>query len=118
MLCRLRPLVVGALFLGFASSGAIAAADNTAGKAVYDQTCAACHGADGEGSMPGVPDLTASSSVLRKPESELIHNTVMGVRSPGSQMGMPPKGGNPALTKEEITSAIRYMRATFLHQAR
>jgi len=115
MLHRLGSLAVAAVILGFTSSVAIAAADNTAGQAVYDQTCAACHGEDGEGTMPGVPDLTAGNSVLRKPVSELVRNTMMGVRSPGSRMGMPPKGGNPALTKEEITSAIRYMRAAFMH---
>jgi len=115
MLHRLGSLAVAAVILGFTSSVAIAAADNTAGQAVYDQTCAACHGEDGEGTMPGVPDLTAGNSVLRKPVSELVRNTMMGVQSPGSRMGMPPKGGNPTLTKEEITSAIRYMRAAFMH---
>ena len=101
--------------LGFAMPAVGVAADNISGKAVYEQTCAACHGSDGEGSMPGVPDLTTSNSVLRKPESELIRNTMKGVQSPGSPMGMPPKGGNPALTREEITNAIRYMRVTFMH---
>lgn len=109
----MKPLVLALTALGFVLPTVVAAAESSSGKTVYDQTCAACHGADGEGAMPGVPDLTASNSVLRKPESELIRNTINGVRSPGSRMGMPPKGGNPALTEEEITSAIRYMRATF-----
>ncbi|MFH1820201.1 MAG: cytochrome c, partial [Pseudomonadota bacterium] len=28
------------------------------GQAVYNGTCIACHGSDGTGSLPGVPDLT------------------------------------------------------------
>jgi len=65
--------------------------------------------------VPGVPDLTASDSVLRKAEADLVQNTIKGMQSPGASMAMPPKGGNPALTEQNIVDAIRYMRSTFLH---
>lgn len=84
------------------------------GQDIYDRACFSCHGADGEGMMPGVPDLTVQNSVLQKPEAELVRNTMQGVQSPGSPLAMPPKGGNPDLTEQNIVDAIRYMQATFL----
>jgi len=64
--------------------------------------------------MPGVPDLTAKDSVLNKSETELVRNTLKGMQSPGSSLAMPPKGGNPELTEQNIIDAVRYMRMTFL----
>jgi len=84
------------------------------GQTVYDQSCVSCHGVDGEGMMPGVPDLTAKDSVLNKSETELVRNTLKGMQSPGSSLAMPPKGGNPELTEQNIIDAVRYMRMTFL----
>lgn len=64
--------------------------------------------------MPGVPDLTVENSALKKSEAELVRNTMQGMQSPGSPLAMPPKGGNPDLTEQNIVDAIHYMRATFL----
>ena len=64
--------------------------------------------------MPGVPDLTAKNSALKKPVAELVRNTMQGMQSPGSPLAMPPKGGSPDLTEQNIVDAIHYMQATFL----
>ena len=82
------------------------------GKAIYEQNCAGCHGSDGSGRMRGVPDFTRSNGVLSKPESELVQNTINGV-SGGGMFGMPAKGGNPNLSKQDIVNVIRYMKVTF-----
>lgn len=83
------------------------------GEAVYQGTCIACHGADGEGTLPGVPDLTDPNGALRKSDAELMNNITNGFRSPGSPLTMPPKGGDPTLRREDIKAVIRYLRTTF-----
>lgn len=85
----------------------------TLGKSVYQGTCIACHGAGGEGALPGVPDLTESNGPLSKSDDELKRNIVNGFRSPGSPLTMPPRGGDPSLSDEDIDAVIRYMRETF-----
>ena len=95
------------------AEGDSVAADAAAGKAVYSQTCIACHGANGKGMIPGVRDLTAADGALAKSDEELIRNITDGFQSPGSFMAMPPKGGNPALSEEDVRAVLAYLRAAF-----
>ena len=88
------------------------AQEPSTGKAIYEQNCAGCHGSDGSGRMRGVPDFTRANGVLSKPESELVQNTINGVRG-GGMFGMPAKGGNPSLSKQDIVNVIRYMKGAF-----
>ena len=90
------------------------AQEPSTGEAIYQQNCAGCHGSDGTGRMHGVPDFTKANGVLSKPESELVQNTINGVRG-GGMFGMPPKGGNPNLSKQDIVNVIRYMEGAFRH---
>tara|TARA_R110002110_G_scaffold12718_3_gene60897 strand:+ start:60985 stop:61275 length:291 start_codon:yes stop_codon:yes gene_type:complete len=83
------------------------------GKAVYDQTCVVCHGADGKGSIPGVPDLSGEYGRMAKSDDQLLQNIMFGFKTAGSAMPMPAKGGNPNLTKSEIRSVIEYLRSAF-----
>ena len=110
--------VVTLLFIAFApvlvsAEGDSAAADAATGKAVYSQTCIACHGANGKGAIPGVRDLTASDGPLAKSDEELIKNISDGFQTPGSAMPMPPRGGNPTLTEDDIKAVVIYIRAEF-----
>lgn len=94
------------------------AAPDTAGattpEALYKQTCLACHGANGKGTLPGVPDLTSDQGPLaRKPDATLVRSILDGMQTPGSPMGMPAKGGNPALSDEDAARLVRYMREKF-----
>jgi mono/diheme cytochrome c family protein len=107
-----------ALSLGFvlALVSAVAAADNAAaaaGKAIYSQTCVACHGADGKGAIPGVSDLTAAGGPLSKSDAELTTSITSGYQRPGAMLAMPAKGGNPGLTESDVQAVIAYLRATF-----
>jgi len=88
-------------------------ADDQAGKTVYQGTCIACHGPDGKGVLPGVPDFTAANSPLGQPDALLIKRITEGYQAPDSPMAMPPKGGNPSLTDEQIGDVLGYMRKTF-----
>jgi mono/diheme cytochrome c family protein len=83
------------------------------GQAIYAQTCIACHGADGKGAIPGVPDFTAKAGPLSKSDAELVKNISEGFQSPGSFMAMPAKGGNSALTEDDVRAVLAYLRSEF-----
>ena len=84
-----------------------------AGKAVYDTTCVACHGENGKGTIPGVPDFNKKKGPLVKSDEELFTSIKDGFQSPGSYMAMPALGGNPDLTDQEVRDVIEYLRAEF-----
>ncbi len=83
------------------------------GKTIYKQTCIACHGSNGKGAIPGVPDFTNKSGPLSKSDSILLRHTINGFQSPGSPMAMPPKGGNPKLSNADLQNVLTYIRQTF-----
>ena len=82
-------------------------------KETYDKTCIACHGGDGKGAFPGVPDFTSSDGALSKLDEVLVDHIINGFQSPGSPMAMPPKGGNPNLSTTDISVVLKYIRETF-----
>lgn len=82
------------------------------GEAIYNQTCVACHGADGKGAMPGVPDLSRKDGPLAKSDEKLLKRIIEGFQSPGSPMAMPAKGGNPSLTDQDIREVLSFLRST------
>lgn len=87
---------------------------NTAsGKQIYLRTCIACHGADGKGTIAGVPDFTDKDGPLTKSDTVLKKHIAEGFQSPGSSMAMPAKGGNPNLSEADIVSLLKYMRDYF-----
>ena len=83
------------------------------GKQIYESNCMACHGANGKGNIPGVPDFNAKNGRLSKSDSELLSNIITGIQSPGSSMPMPPKGGNAELTNADINAVLDYLRTNF-----
>ncbi|MFH1989563.1 c-type cytochrome [Thiobacillus sp.] len=83
------------------------------GQAVYNGTCIACHGSDGTGSLPGVPDLTGTTGLLSQDDAVLLRRMADGFQTPGSSMAMPAKGGNPALTDADLSAVLKYMRNAF-----
>lgn len=99
-----------AIFLTATSMTALAV---DTGQAVYQGTCIACHGAGGEGALPGVSDLTESNGSLSKPDEQLKRNIINGFSNPDSPLSMPPKGGDPSLSEDDIDAVIRYMREAF-----
>ena len=83
------------------------------GKETYNQTCISCHGGDGKGAFPGVPDFTDKDGRLSKSDDVLKKHVIEGYQSPGSAMAMPPKGGNPNLSESDIDRVLSYIRETF-----
>ena len=90
--------------IGWAAGGALAAEDTTAGKAVYDGGCIACHGTGVLGA-PKLGDAAAWRPRAAGGLSALVNSARAGKGS------MPPKGGNAALTDAQLGNAISYMLA-------
>lgn len=86
---------------------------SVAGEKVYAQTCIACHGANGKGAIPGVSDFTKADGPLAKADDTLFASIRDGLVTPGKPLSMPPKGGNPSLTDEEIRAVLDYLRSSF-----
>lgn len=92
--------------------------DATNGGTLYQGTCIACHGADAKG-LPNLgKDLTISTFVAEKSDSELVEFLKVGrpASDPANTVGvdMPPKGGNPALTDQDLADIVAYLRS--IHQ--
>lgn len=94
-------------------TAALAQSSSDRGSALYGQYCLACHGADGGGMTPGVPDLSDAAGVLRKSDADLLRSLTEGVQRPGATLPMPPKGGNPALTSADMQAVLAYLRSEF-----
>ena len=85
-----------------ASAGDASAAEQEPGEAVYNGLCTACH-ATGVAGAPKLGDNEAWSERFAAGMDALLTNSIDG------KGAMPPKGGNPALTDEEIRQAVEYM---------
>jgi len=74
-----------------------------AGNAIYSQSCAVCHGADGSGALPGAPDLTTTETQaeLRSTSGEFLCITAEG------RGAMP--GWKETLSVEQMWEVLTYI---------
>jgi cytochrome c5 len=72
------------------------------GEEIYKQTCSSFH-ATGVAGAPKTGDAQAWSSRIAKGEEQMVQNAINGIGA------MPPKGGNPSLSEEEIRASVNYM---------
>lgn len=89
--------------------------DEHPGYELYLASCAACHGPGAEGiESVGLP-LSTSGFVRSKSDKDLITFVKMGRpiwdENNVTGLDMPPKGGNPAITDEQLQSIVDYLRA-------
>ncbi len=106
--------IAAAIVAGFfMASPANAGGNVTKGAEIFGGTCVACHGEDGKGAFPGVPDFTQPDGRLSKSDSVLIKHITNGFESPGADMAMPELGGNEDLTEQDVKDVLAYLRATF-----
>lgn len=92
----------------------------TRGGALYQEHCADCHGAAGEGQFPLAPALAGNRAVTLASPVNLIQVLLYGGYPPGTQanprpFGMPPYG--VVLDDEEIAAVLTYLRREWGHQA-
>lgn len=83
---------------------AVAAAKPQAGggKAVYDQTCVACHAQSVAGS-PKLGDKAAWALRIKTGMDSLVQSVLKG------KGAMPPKGGNASLNEAQVRAAVEFM---------
>ncbi len=109
-------LVLAACSPGGGDSGPAYSPDMVAaGEVEYQKTCSACHAADATGIDNLGKALVGSEFVNERTDAELLEYVKLGraVDDPLNSTGiaMPPKGGNPALTDDQIMSIIAYLRS-------
>ncbi len=99
------------IVMGF-QSVVIAGGDAAAGKAIYDGVCAACHGADGNAMIPGVPSF-AKGERLDKDDATLAKSIKDGIMAPKNPAAppMPPYGGGAPLDDKQLADVIAYIRS-------
>jgi len=97
-----------------ATAAMLAEADLERGRAYYEETCAGCHGYQGEGVAGlGLP-LVTSPLVLYASDLELMIFLRVGrpADHPDNTLGvsMPPSGGRPDWNNDEMMDVIAYVR--------
>jgi cytochrome c5 len=93
---RIRP--VGHVEFGAAGG----AAGGKSGEEVVKSVCAACH-QTGVAGAPKIGDKAAWAPRIKEGLNEMVKDAIKGVR------GMPPKGGNPSLSDDEVARAVVFM---------
>jgi disulfide bond formation protein DsbB len=89
--------------------------DVAQGEEFFASTCSACHGPDAKG-LPNLgKDLTTSEYVRDNADDTLMTLLKEG-RPSGHELNttgvdMPPKGGNPSLSDDDLMTIIAYLRS-------
>ena len=81
-------------------------ADAAPGQATYDSVCAACH-ATGVAGAPAVGDASHWTERIAQGTETLEEHAITGYQ--GQAGFMPAKGGNTALSDDEVKAAVAYM---------
>lgn len=87
-----------------ASGGSNGDAQVARGAEIFDKTCKACHGATSP--IPGAPKVTKNDEWaprIKQGEDTLVQHAINGFNA------MPPKGGNTALSDDDIKATVHYM---------
>jgi len=88
------------------TAAAPAAADDAAGKSVYNKTCALCHAANVAGA-PKPGDKADWGPRIAQGNDVLYKHAIEGFT--GAKGQMPPRGGAATLTDDEVKSGVNYM---------
>lgn len=88
--------------LQVAAAQPAASAPAKSGDAVYNGACVACHAA-GVAGAPKLDDKSAWQPRMDQGIDGLVNSVLNG------KGAMPPKGGNPGLSDQEIRNAVEYM---------
>lgn len=116
---RMKPTITASICLLMASTlqaSTLDQADPARGESLYRTYCAACHGVDGRGLVPGTPDLPKRWKDSSPDWQQVFERVRDGFQSPGSPMAMPPRGGSD-LSDSELWDVLAYMRQRFASSA-
>nr|WP_202397466.1 MULTISPECIES: c-type cytochrome [Xanthomonas] len=79
---------------------------STDGKTIFDNLCTACH-TTGVGKAPTL-DHAHWDARIAQGKDTLYKHAIEGYTGPDGGI-MPPKGGNPALTEEQVRATVDWM---------
>jgi len=93
----------------------------TRGRMVFSGTCSSCHGPEGFGMVNQGANLHEGGFVASKTDKEMLTFVKLGRQSWDADskmhLQMPPKGGNPVLTEENLKDVIAYIRVLIKEEA-
>ena len=96
------------------AAAAVPTGDPAKGKEAF-VTCAGCHGPEAKGIEGLGKDMTTSVFIKGQTDEQLLAFVKVGrpASDPANTVGvdMPPKGGNPAMTDQQIMDVIAYIRS-------
>lgn len=84
----------------------VAYGGTTDGKVIFDNLCTACH-TNGVGNAPTL-DHSHWDKRIAQGKDTLYKHAIEGFTGPDGGI-MPPKGGNPALTEEQVKATVDWM---------
>lgn len=90
-----------------AAASQVAYGGTTDGKEIYDHLCTSCHTA-GIAGAPKLGDKAMWGPRIKQGIDVLVKHAIEGYHGPDGNF-MPPKGGNPALTDEQVTAAVHWI---------
>lgn len=94
-------VVAGSVFSLLATTN-VMAADPYAGRQVYQNNCAMCH-KTGLNAAPKYGNKRAWTPIIEQGKEKVYENSLNG------KGAMPPRGGKPNLTDQEVKDAVNYM---------
>jgi cytochrome c5 len=89
-----------------AAASQVAYGGTTDGKAIFGQLCHTCH-ETGAGGAPKITDKAAWAPRVAEGLATLEKHAIEGYT--GKSGIMPPKGGNPALSDEQVKATVQWM---------
>jgi disulfide bond formation protein DsbB len=88
--------------------------DVAKGKELFVTTCSVCHGQNGEGIQGLGKNMAVSEFIAGQSDAELatLIKVGRGADDPLNTTGvpMPPKGGNPSLSEDDLYDLIAFIR--------
>lgn len=96
------PMLVFALALCLPAGAMAKEEAERSGEVIYRGTCAACHDTGAAGA-PKIGDRKAWAPRIREGKRMMVRMAIKGIR------GMPPRGGNPNLSDEDVERAVVYL---------
>lgn len=95
--------------------GAGVGGEAVAGQKLYGSNCALCHGQGGVGKPALGKDLRGNEFIGGMTDDQLVAFLKEGRRAdhPLNEKGvdMPPKGGNPGLSDDDLLQIVAYLRS-------
>ena len=98
-----------------AVAAASGSGDVSAGAEVYKSTCSSCHAPDASG-LEGLGKPLAGSEFISGQSNDELDTFLKVGRGPSdadnaSGVQMPPRGGNPALSDDDLLDVVVYLKS-------